>query len=58
VRLRSVMAICSLLLTFLVDCFVYWTQEGDVFLMASRKRPKNKTSNYLITMGKFVCCMV
>jgi len=25
-----------------------------VFLMASKKRPKNKTSNYLISMGKYV----
>jgi hypothetical protein len=29
-----------------------------VFLMASKKRPKNKTSNYLISMGKFVGAFV
>jgi hypothetical protein len=36
-------------------------QEGDVFLMASKKRPKNKTSNYLISMGEcllFHCCVI
>jgi tubby-related protein 1 len=27
-------------------------QEGDIFLMASKKRPKNKTSNYLISLDQ------
>jgi tubby-related protein 1 len=39
-----------------------YLKEGDQFLMSSRKRPNNKTSNYLISMGKFCldffCCIV
>jgi hypothetical protein len=29
-----------------------YLKDGDRFLMASKKRPNNKTSNYLISMGK------
>jgi len=29
-----------------------YLKEGDRFLMASKKRPNNKTSNYLISMGE------
>lgn len=47
--------VSSMLLLLLWCCvnpaFSLW-QEGDVFLMASRKRPKNKTSNYLISMDQ------
>merc|ERR1712046_468935 len=28
-----------------------YMKEGDRFLMCSKKRPKNRTSNYLISMG-------
>ena len=38
----------------LFPIYSLYLKEGDVFLMASRKRPKNKTSNYLISMGKFI----
>jgi hypothetical protein len=31
-----------------------YLKEGDQFLMSSRKRPNNKTSNYLISMGRFL----
>ena len=36
----------------LFPIYSLFLKEGDVFLMASRKRPKNKTSNYLITMDQ------
>jgi tubby and related proteins len=32
--------------------FLCNAQEGDRFLLASKKRPNNKTSNYLISMCK------
>lgn len=35
----------------LFPIYSLYLKEGDVFLMASKKRPKNKTSNYLISMG-------
>jgi hypothetical protein len=36
----------------LFPIYSLYLKEGDVFLMASKKRPKNKTSNYLISMGE------
>jgi hypothetical protein len=36
----------------LFPVYSLYLKEGDIFLMASKKRPKNKTSNYLISMGK------
>lgn len=33
----------------LFPVYSLFLKEGDVFLMASKKRPKNKTSNYLIS---------
>mmetsp|Transcript_11080 Transcript_11080/g.15276 ORF Transcript_11080/g.15276 Transcript_11080/m.15276 type:complete len:669 (-) Transcript_11080:223-2229(-) len=33
----------------LFPIYSLYLKEGDVFLMASKKRPKNKTSNYLIS---------
>jgi hypothetical protein len=36
----------------LFPVYSLFLKEGDVFLMASKKRPKNKTSNYLISMGE------
>ncbi len=36
----------------LFPVYSLYLKEGDTFLMASRKRPKKKTSNYLISMGK------
>lgn len=35
----------------LFPIYSLYLKEGDVFLLASKKRPKNKTSNYLISMG-------
>ena len=35
----------------LFPVYSLYLKEGDVFLMASKKRPKNKTSNYLISSG-------
>lgn len=40
---------------FLIECVVFqngtWGgQEGDKFLMCSKKRPNNATSNYLVSM--------
>jgi tubby-related protein 1 len=36
----------------LFPVYSLYLKEGDVFLMASKKRPKNKTSNYLISMDQ------
>uniref|UniRef100_A0A7S3MBZ0 Tubby C-terminal domain-containing protein n=1 Tax=Spumella elongata TaxID=89044 RepID=A0A7S3MBZ0_9STRA len=36
----------------LFPIYSLYLKEGDVFLMASKKRPKNKTSNYLISMDQ------
>ncbi|KAJ1438177.1 Tub family-domain-containing protein [Ochromonadaceae sp. CCMP2298] len=36
----------------LFPIYSLFLKEGDVFLMASKKRPKNKTSNYLISMDQ------
>jgi tubby-related protein 1 len=36
----------------LFPVYSLYLKEGDRFLMASRKRPNNKTSNYLISMGE------
>jgi hypothetical protein len=36
----------------LYPIYSLYLKEGDVFLMASKKRPKNKTSNYLISSGE------
>lgn len=36
----------------LFPVYSLFLKEGDVFLMSSRKRPKNKTSNYLISMDQ------
>lgn len=36
----------------LFPIYSLYLKEGDVFLMASKKRPKNKTSNYLISSGQ------
>ena len=35
----------------LFPIYSLYLKEGDVFLLASKKRPKNKTSNYLISSG-------
>ena len=32
--------------------YAVYMKEGDRFLMCSKKRPNNKTSNYLISMGE------
>lgn len=37
----------------LFPIYSLYLKEGDVFLLASKKRPKNKTSNYLISMGTY-----
>lgn len=36
----------------LYPVYSLYLTEGDVFLMASKKRPKNKTSNYLLSMDQ------
>jgi len=38
----------------LFPIYSLYLKEGDVFLLASKKRPKNKTSNYLISSGAFI----
>lgn len=37
----------------LFPVYSLYLKEGDVFLMASKKKPKNKTSNYLISSGSY-----
>lgn len=36
----------------LFPLYALFLKDGDRFLMASKKRPNNKTSNYLISMGE------
>ena len=34
----------------LYPCYSVYLKEGDRFLMTSKRRPNNKTSNYLVSM--------
>jgi len=36
----------------LFPVYSLYLKDGDRFLMCSKKRPNNKTSNYLISMGE------
>lgn len=42
----------------LYPVYSLYLKDGDVFLLTSKKRPNNKTSNYLISMGKHLFLLV